>query len=93
MCLAIPVKIIALTRPGMAKVALGGIVKEISVLLIDDPQPGEYVMLHVGFALARIDEAEARRTLDLLADLESAGMDDSPAVHDPDATHQDMAAP
>jgi len=76
MCLAIPVKIIALTGPGTAKAALGGIVKEISVMLIDDPQPGDYVVLHVGFALAKIDEAEAQRTLDLLAELGSAAMDD-----------------
>ena len=70
MCLAIPVRIVALTSPGMAKVALGGIVKEISVMLIEDPQPGEYVVLHVGFALTKIDEAEAKRTLELLAELD-----------------------
>jgi hydrogenase expression/formation protein HypC len=74
MCLAIPVRIVALTGPGTAKVALGGIVKEISVILIEDPQPGEYVVLHVGFALAKIDEAEARRTLELLAELDPAVM-------------------
>jgi hydrogenase expression/formation protein HypC len=67
MCHALPVKIIALTGPDTAKVSLGGIVKEISVALIDDPYPGEYVVLHVGYALARIDEAEAERTLALLA--------------------------
>jgi hydrogenase expression/formation protein HypC len=48
-------------------VSLNGIVKEVSVALIDDPKPGEYVVLHVGYALARIDEAEAERTLALLA--------------------------
>ena len=47
--------------------SLGGIVKEISIALIDDPQPGDYVVLHVGYALAKIDEAEAERTLALLA--------------------------
>lgn len=47
--------------------SLGGIVKEISTALIDDPKPGDYVLLHVGYALARIDEAEAERTLALLA--------------------------
>ena len=67
MCHALPVKIIALTGSDTAKVSLGGIVKEISVALIDDPQPGEYVVLHVGYALAKIDEAEAERTLALLA--------------------------
>lgn len=67
MCHALPVKIVALTGPDMAKVSLGGIVKEVSVALIDDPRPGDYVVLHVGYALARIDEAEAERTLALLA--------------------------
>lgn len=80
MCLAIPVKIVALTRPGMAKVTLGGIVKEISVLLIEDPRPGDYVMLHVGFALAKIDETEARRTLALLAELDPGVMTDFTAM-------------
>jgi len=67
MCHALPVKIVALTGPDTAKVSLNGIVKEISVALIDDPKPGEYVVLHVGYALARIDEAEAERTLALLS--------------------------
>jgi hydrogenase expression/formation protein HypC len=67
MCHALPVKIVALTGPDTAKVSLGGIIKEVSVALIDNPQPGDYVVLHVGYALARIDEAEAQRTLALLA--------------------------
>ena len=67
MCHALPVKIVALTGPDTAKVSLNGIIKEVSVALIDDPKPGEYVVLHVGYALARIDEAEAQRTLALLA--------------------------
>ncbi len=60
-------KIVALTGPDTAKVSLGGIIKEISIALIDDPRPGDYVVLHVGYALAKIDEAEAERTLALLA--------------------------
>ena len=67
MCHALPVQIVELTGPDMARVSLGGMVREVSVALIDDPKPGEYVLLHVGFALARIDEAEAMRTLALLA--------------------------
>jgi hydrogenase expression/formation protein HypC len=67
MCHALPVKIVALTGPETAKVSLGGIVKEVSIALIDNPQPGDYVVLHVGYALAKIDEVEAERTLALLA--------------------------
>jgi hydrogenase expression/formation protein HypC len=68
MCHALPVRIVELTGPDMARVSLGGMVREVSVALIDDPKPGEYVLLHVGFALARIDEDEAKRTLALLAE-------------------------
>jgi hydrogenase expression/formation protein HypC len=67
MCHALPVKIVALTGPETAKVALRGIIKEVSIALIDDPKPGDYVVLHVGYALAKINEAEAERTLALLA--------------------------
>ena len=67
MCHALPVKILSLTGPDTGKVSLAGIVKEISLALIDDPRPGDYVVLHVGYALAKIDEAEAERTLALLA--------------------------
>ncbi len=67
MCHALPVKIVALTGPETAKVSLGGIVKEISIALIDNAKPGDYVVLHVGYALAKIDEIEAERTLALLA--------------------------
>ena len=67
MCHALPVKIVALTGPETAKVSLGGIIKEVSVALIDDPQPGDYVVLHVGYALSKIDPEEAARTLELFA--------------------------
>lgn len=67
MCHALPVKIIALTGVDTAKVSLGGIVKEISVALIEQPKVGDYVVLHVGYALAKIDEEEAEHTLALLA--------------------------
>jgi hydrogenase expression/formation protein HypC len=67
MCHALPVKIIALTGVDTAKVSLGGIVKEISVALIEEPKVGDYVVLHVGYALAKIDEKEAEHTLALLA--------------------------
>jgi hydrogenase expression/formation protein HypC len=66
MCLAVPAEIIALEPPDRAIVSVGGIRKRIDVALVDDPKPGEFVILHVGYALARIDEAEARRTLELM---------------------------
>ena len=69
MCHALPVKIVALTGPETAKVSLGGIVKEISIALIDDPKPGDYVVLHVGYALALL----AAEGSDALAEFSAAG--------------------
>jgi hydrogenase expression/formation protein HypC len=69
MCLAIPAEIIELLPEQMARVSLDGVSKLVSVALIENPQVGDYVVLHVGFALARIDAEEARRTLKLLDEL------------------------
>lgn len=67
MCLAVPAEVVALLEGGRARVSLGGITKEISLALVDDVAVGDYVLLHVGFALGRIDACEARRTLEALA--------------------------
>ena len=66
MCLAIPARITEVIDAERAKASIGGIVKEISVILIEDPEPGDFVILHVGYALSKMDEAEAMRTLDLM---------------------------
>lgn len=68
MCLAVPAKITKVLDADRAKASIGGIVREISVALIDDPQPGEFVILHVGYALSKMDEAEAERTLAIMAE-------------------------
>lgn len=69
MCLAIPAEVIELLPDEMARVSLDGIVKTISVGLLEEVAVGDYVVVHVGHALARIDEAEARRTLALIAEM------------------------
>jgi hydrogenase expression/formation protein HypC len=69
MCLAIPAKVTELLPDQMARVSLDGVGKIISVALIDDLEVGDYVILHVGYALTRIDPEEAKRTLALLAEL------------------------
>lgn len=69
MCLAIPARIEALSAPGFAIVDLGGVKKEISLALIDDAVVGEYVIVHVGYALHKLDEEEAQRTLELFAQM------------------------
>lgn len=68
MCLAIPVRIIETLPDEMAKVSLDGVVKTVSTALIEDPQIGDYVVLHVGYALTKIDPEEAERTLAMLTE-------------------------
>ncbi|MGX4769219.1 HypC/HybG/HupF family hydrogenase formation chaperone [Bradyrhizobium guangdongense] len=69
MCLAIPAEVTKLLPDEMAIVSIDGVSKEISVALIEDPAVGDYVIIHVGYALAKIDPDEAKRTLDLLREL------------------------
>ena len=66
MCLAIPVRIVELLPDDMAKVSFDGVVKTVSTALVEDAAVGDYVVLHVGYALARIDPDEAERTLAML---------------------------
>ncbi|MFB8830329.1 HypC/HybG/HupF family hydrogenase formation chaperone [Azotobacter sp. CWF10] len=70
MCLAIPVRIEELLDEQSAVACIGGLRKTINVALLDDLKVGDYVILHVGFALQKLDEAEAQRTLALLAELD-----------------------
>ena len=68
MCLAVPVKIEALLDQQQALVKLGGVSTTISVALVEDLQAGDYVILHVGYALSKLDPEEAEATLKLFAD-------------------------
>ena len=67
MCLAIPAKVVELKDGDQAVVDLAGVRKEISLALVDDVWPGDYVIVHVGYALQKLDAAEAARTLELFA--------------------------
>lgn len=69
MCLALPVRIIERWGVDRAKAEIEGVVREISVALVPEVGVGEYVILHVGYAIARLDVAEAERTLALMATL------------------------
>ena len=76
MCLAIPVRVVELLGEGEATdaiVDLGGIRKQISLALVDDVQVGDYLILHVGYALTKLDPEEAERTLALFAAADIAG--------------------
>ncbi|MCA3212401.1 MAG: HypC/HybG/HupF family hydrogenase formation chaperone [Burkholderiales bacterium] len=65
MCLALPVRVVELKGGDAAVVDLGGIRKEISLALVEDVRAGDYVVLHVGYALTKLDPDEAQRTLEL----------------------------
>ncbi len=68
MCLAIPALVSELLPDDMAKVSLDGVMKTISIAMVEDVAPGDYVIVHVGYALAKIDADEAEKTLALLAE-------------------------
>jgi len=69
MCLAIPAEVTELLGDDMARVMIDGVGKIISVALIEDLEVGDYVIIHVGYALTKIDPDEAQRTLAILAEL------------------------
>ena len=68
MCLAIPALVSELLPDDMAKVSLDGVTKEISLAMVEDVAVGDYVIIHVGYALSKIDAEEAAKTLALLAE-------------------------
>ncbi|MDY7559643.1 MULTISPECIES: HypC/HybG/HupF family hydrogenase formation chaperone [unclassified Pseudomonas] len=72
MCLAIPARVIELRGVDTALVDLGGIRKEISLALVPEAQVGDYVIIHVGYALGLIDPEEAQRTLEMFDELNRA---------------------
>lgn len=70
MCLAIPVRVEALIDEERAMADIGGVRKEINISLVEDVAVGDYVILHVGYALNKLDPEEAARTLALFEELE-----------------------
>ncbi len=72
MCLALPTQIISISEDQQtATVSLDGIRKQISLALVEDIVVGDYVLLHVGYALSKVDETEAEKTLALFAEMNS----------------------
>ena len=72
MCLALPARVVELLPNLRAMVDLGGVRKEVSIDLVDDAQVDDYVIIHVGYAIGKIDPDEAQRTLALFAELSEA---------------------
>ena len=69
MCLALPAQITQILDDAKAIVNIGGITKEISTALLDEVALGDYVIIHVGYALTRLNEHEAEKTLNLFAQM------------------------
>lgn len=72
MCLAIPARVISLLENSRAMIDIGGVQKEVSLELLDDVAVGDYVVVHVGYALSRLNEEEAQKTLALFAELDGS---------------------
>lgn len=73
MCLAIPGKIVEIvdTENHIAKVNVGGVKRNVNIGMLDNVIVGDYVLVHVGFAMSKVDEREAEETLRLLQELGS----------------------
>ncbi|MDC0685437.1 MULTISPECIES: HypC/HybG/HupF family hydrogenase formation chaperone [Sorangium] len=80
MCLGIPGKVLGVAGGDLrlGRVAFGGIVKEICLAYVPEAEAGDYVIVHAGFAISRIDEASARRTLSYLDELGAAREGEEP---------------
>jgi hydrogenase expression/formation protein HypC len=65
MCLAIPSKIIEI-KDGLGTIDVDGVIRKVSLLLLEDPQVGEYVIVHAGFAIHKVDEVAAQESLQIL---------------------------
>ncbi|MDI6781683.1 MAG: HypC/HybG/HupF family hydrogenase formation chaperone [bacterium] len=73
MCLGIPVKIMKISD-SLADVETGGVVRQASLALVEDVRVGDFVILHAGFAIQKVDEQEAMETLRLLKGIGICGL-------------------
>jgi hydrogenase expression/formation protein HypC len=69
MCLAIPAEVIELLQDQQARVSVGGVQKVILISFLDEIQVGDFVLVHVGHALSKIDAEEAQKTLELFKEV------------------------
>jgi len=83
MCLAVPVRVVALLDDQWVEIEVGGIHNRISIALIDDVAVGDYVIVHAGFAITRLDVEEAEKTLALFDEITAY-------LRKPDALHPQL---
>jgi hydrogenase expression/formation protein HypC len=79
MCLAVPGQVLNVGDDPLrtATVSFGGVTKSVSLAMVPDAQVGDYVIVHVGFAISKLDEEAARRTLETYAELTALGSPDA----------------
>ena len=77
MCLAVPGRVLNIEDDQLrtATVSFGGVTKSVSLVLVPEAGVGDYVIVHVGFAISKLDEESARRTLETYADLAASNVD------------------
>lgn len=80
MCLAVPAKVVALDGD-QAEIDVGGTRNRVSLALVDDVSVGDYVIVHTGFAIARLDVEEAEKTLALFAEIAEQIGESSDAIY------------
>ena len=97
MCLAIPGKLIEISKDAqgvkMGKANFGGIVKQVCLEYTPEVEIGDYVLVHVGFALSKVDEEQAAQTYKALEQLQQLGELDIPDVDDAEAAKQFFESP
>ena len=76
MCLGVPMQVKEILEDNLGRVALGDVEYTCDLSLIEDPKVGEYVILHAGYAIERLDEKEALETLAMFAEIESSTSDE-----------------
>jgi len=81
MCLAIPILVEQLLADDMARVTLNGVSKTVSIALLDDVRAGDYLLIHVGYALARLDPEEAALTLAMMREAGAMGALEAAVAH------------
>lgn len=97
MCLAIPGKLIEISQDAhgvrMGRANFGGIVKQVCLEYTPEVQTGDYVLVHVGFALSKVDEDQAAQTYKALEQLQQLGELDIPDVDDAEVADQFFDSP
>jgi hydrogenase expression/formation protein HypC len=93
-CLAVPARVVEIVDETnqIAKVDIGGVRRNISVALLEDVNVGDWVLVHVGFAIQKVDEEEARQTLAILSQLGQAGGDELPISAGEDNEQEELAS-